>query len=149
MNSQQDHHPPSELSVKALEAFLADAPWKSKSVLTAGAATIAGLGGWLNDTMSPALARGGASYIGGFLIGWAFRRAIKVAAVIAGIVLACAAALKGTGWINLDWASIESYVSQSLSRLNGEAEGLKNLLTGYLPSAGAGGAGVFFGFRKK
>ena len=140
---------PATIAANTLEVFLADAPWKAKSVLAAGAATIAGLGAWLNDTMSPALARGGASYIGGFLIGWAFRRAIKVAAVIAGIALACVAALKGTGWINLDWVSIESHVSQSLSRLNGEAEGLKNLLTGYLPSAGAGGAGAFFGFRKK
>ena len=68
---------------------------------------------------------------------------------MAGLILGAVALLKSTGWISLDWASIETHVSQSLSWLNGEAEGVKHLLTGYLPSAGAGGAGVYFGFRKQ
>jgi len=148
VSDQQDRLPGAR-PAKALEAFLAGAPWKAKSVLAAGATTIAGLAAWFGDQVSPALARGGASYIGGFLIGWTFRRAVKLAALIAGLFLTVIATLKSVGWIDFDWASIESNVSQSLHWLNGEAEGLKTFLAGYLPSAGAGGAGLYFGFRKK
>lgn len=137
------------LAHHAWDTVLADAPWKSKSFLAAAAATIGGIASWLTDMTSPAVAKMGGSFLGGFLIGWAFRRFLKTAALIAGIMLAGIAALKATGWIDLDWASIERHVSQSLRWLQGEAEGLKNLLAGYLPSAGAGGAGALFGFRKK
>ena len=89
------------------------------------------------------------SYLGGFLIGWAFRRFLRMAALLAAITLAAVAALKTTGWLNLDWASIETQVSQSMTWLHGEAEGMRTLLAGFLPSAGAAGAGTFFGFRKK
>jgi uncharacterized membrane protein (Fun14 family) len=140
---------PLQASGKAWDLFPADAPWKAKSVLIAGAITAAGIVAWLNDTLSPGLARGGASYIGGFLIGWAFRRALKVSALIAGLILALIATLKSVGWIDFDWAAIETNVSQSLAWMHGEAESVKQLLTGYLPSAGAGGAGAYFGFRKK
>jgi uncharacterized membrane protein (Fun14 family) len=147
--SEEQSKRPSQISATALEAFLTDAPWKAKSFLAAGATTIAGLGAWLNDMMSPALARGGASYLGGFLIGWAFRRTLKIAALIAGSLLALITLLKTTGWIHLDWSLIEADVSRSLAWMQGKVEGFKEVLTGYLPSAGAGGAGVYFGFRKK
>lgn len=131
------------------EAVLADPPWTAKSFLAAGAATVGGLASWIGNFTSPAVAEIGGSYLGGFLIGWAFRRFLKMAAMIVAIILACMAALKATGWMNLDWSSIEAQMSHALQWLHGEAEGLKNLLTGFLPSAGAAGAGSFFGFRKK
>jgi len=133
----------------AREDFLANPPWKATSVLAAGAAAVAGLTALFGEQLSPALTRGGMSYIGGYLVGWTTRHAMKLAALIAGLILAAVASLKSAGWIDLDWTSFESHVSQSLSWLNGKAEGLKTLLTGWLPSAGAGGAGVYFGFRKK
>ncbi len=148
MSDERDKHP-ARVSTKAWGSLLANPPWKATSFLAAGAATVAGLAAWLNDMMSPALARGGASYLGGFLIGWAFRRAVKIAVLIAGAVLALIALLKSTGWIDLNWAVIEQNVSHSLTWLHGEADSLKQLLTGYLPAAGAGTAGAFFGFRKK
>ena len=83
------------------------------------------------------------------MIGWACRRALKLTAMVGGAILALIAILKSTGWIDLNWAVIEQNVSQGLAWLRGEAEGLKPLLTGYLPSVGAGTAGAFFGFRKK
>lgn len=148
MNNESTERP-GGLSAKALDAFLADPPWAAKSFLAAGATTVAGFGAWLNDMMSPAVARAGASYVGGFLIGWALRRTVKIALLIAGSLLALIAVLKTTGWIHLDWSLIEADVSRSLNWLQGKAEGFKEVLTGYLPSAGAGGAGAFFGFRKK
>lgn len=110
---------------------------------------IGGLASWIGNYTSPAVAQMAGSYLGGFLIGWAFRRFLKLAVVIVGFTLACIGALKTTGWIDLDWNSIEGQISGLMRWVHGEAEGLKNLLTGFLPSAGAAGAGSFFGFRKK
>jgi len=137
------------VSTKLLDDVFANPPWQAKSFLVAGATTVAGLAAWMNDMMSPALARASGSYLGGFLIGWVCRRALKITALIAGALLALIALLKSTGWIDINWPVIEQNVSQSLAWVHGEAEGLKQLLAGYLPSAGAGAAGVFFGFRKR
>lgn len=149
MNMEDTTCPPSSSTGSTWEAILADPPWNAKSFLTAGVATIGGLASWIGNFSSPAVAQIGGSYLGGFLIGWAFRRALKMAAMTAAVILAGVAALKATGWVTLDWPWIESQVSQTVQWLHGEAEGVKNLLTGFLPSAGAAGAGSFFGFRKK
>jgi uncharacterized membrane protein (Fun14 family) len=140
---------PGRSATKAPDDWFANPPWKAKSFLAAGATTVAGLVAWLNDMMSPALARGGASYLAGFLIGWACRRAIKLTVLAASAILALIALLKSAGWIDLNWSAVERDISQSLTWLHGEADSLKQLLTSYLPSAGAGAAGAFFGFRKK
>jgi uncharacterized membrane protein (Fun14 family) len=133
----------------AWEAVLADPPWAAKSFLTVAVATIGGLASWIGNFTSPAVAQIGGSYLGGFLLGWAFRRFLRMAAMLLAAVLACIAAMKATGWIDVDWSSLESQISRTVQWLHGEAEGLKNVLTGFLPSAGAAGAGSFFGFRKK
>jgi uncharacterized membrane protein (Fun14 family) len=72
-----------------------------------------------------------------------------MAAIMVGIGLALIGAMKTTGWVDVDWNAVEAQVSQTVQWLHGEAQGLKNLLAGFLPSAGAAGAGSFFGFRKK
>lgn len=147
--SLNEQNPEDHSATSALETLFADPPWKANSFLGAGATTLAGLGAWMNDMMSPALARGGASFMGGFLIGWAIRRTVKLAIIMAGMLLALLAAIKMTGWVDLDWAAIETNITHSLAWAQGKAEGFKEVLTGYLPSAGAGGAGTFLGFRKK
>ena len=131
------------------EDILADPPWTAKSFVAVGIATVGGLASWIGNFTSPAMAQIGGSYLGGFLLGWAFRRFLRMAAMIVAVTLACIGALKASGSMDLDWTSIEAQVSQAIQWLRGEAEGLKNLLTGFLPSAGAAGAGSFFGFRKK
>ena len=123
-------------------------PWKAKSVVAAGVTSVAGLFAWMGD-YSPALLRFGGSYLGGFFIGWIFRRFVKTAMFIAGGIILLLGGLKSTGWITLDWAGIETWITQSLTSLQAGADGLKQILMGYLPSAGAGSAGIFFGFRKK
>ena len=133
----------------AWEAVLADPPWGSKSFLAVAVATIGALASWIGNFTSPAIAQLGGSYLGGFLIGWAFRRFLRMAAMLVAIGLAGIALMKGTGWIDVDWSAVEAQVGQAVRWLHGEAEGLKNLVTGFLPSAGAAGAGSFFGFRKK
>ncbi|MBU6480953.1 MAG: hypothetical protein KGS09_10470 [Nitrospirae bacterium] len=149
MDIDQDH-PPEPSSQGICAALLADAPWRANSVMAAGATMAAGLAAWITDyAASPALAQLGGSYIGGFFIGWAFRRFLKMAALVAGAVFAGIAILKGTGWLDLDWGALEAQILQSMGALQRGAVGLKQFLSGYLPSAGAAGAGTFFGFRKK
>lgn len=150
MEIDQPHDHPHEPAPQGIcAALMADAPWRATSVMAAGTAMAAGLVSWIGDYTSPALAQLGGSYIGGFFIGWAFRRFLKMAAIVVGIVLASIAALKSTGWVDLDWVSMEKQISQGMASLHQGAEGLKQFLSGYLPSAGAAGAGTFFGFRKK
>ena len=139
----------SSFLAKTLGPLLSDPPWAAKSFMAASATTVARVGAWLSDMMSPALARGGASFIGGFLVGWAFRKTLKIALLITLSLAALVAILKTTGWIHLEWNLIESDVHRTLDWARGQAQSLKEVAVGYLPSAGAGVAGAFFGFRNK
>jgi uncharacterized membrane protein (Fun14 family) len=130
-------------------AFLADAPWNAKSVIAAGVATIGSLASWVADFSSPALAGIAGSYLAGFFIGWASRRFLRMAALITGGLLAGIAVLEETGWIDLDWTSVETQISHVIAAAQQGSQGLKHVLSGYLPSTGAGAVGMFFGFRKK
>lgn len=96
----------------------------------------------------PVTFRLGAGYVGGFLIGFAFRRFLKVTAAVAALLLGGIALLKATGLVELDWAGVENQIRESLAWTHGWAASLKTLLTGYLPSAGAGGLGLWKGFRR-
>ena len=132
-------------------ALLADTPWNAKSVIAAAVATVGGLASWVADLSSPTVAGIGGSYLGGFFIGWAFRRFLKMAALITGGLLACIAVLVNTGWIELDRTAVvvAHQVVLAIAAAHREAEGIKHILSGYLPSMGAGAAGMFFGFRKR
>ena len=147
---EEDQEQPQESSSQGFcAALLADAPWKAKSVIATAVATVGGLASWVADLSSPAVVGIGGSYLGGFFFGWAFRRFLKMAALIAGGLLAGIAVLEDTGWIDLDWTAVETQIGHAIAAVHRGAEGLKHILSGYLPSAGAGAAGMFFGFRKK
>lgn len=144
----QDHqHEPASQGIWA--ALLAEAPWNAKSVIAAGIATAGGLAAWITDFSSPAVAGIGGSYLAGFFMGWVSRRFLRIAALITGGLLAGIAVLEETGWIDLDWTSVETQISHAITATHQGAQGLKHILSGYLPSTGAAAVGMFFGFRKK
>lgn len=134
---------------KTFGTILTSPPWTAKPFLAAGATTVAGFGAWLNDMMSPALARGGASFLGGFLIGWALRKTLMLALLITAALAALVFVLKSTGWIHLEWNLIQADVTHTLDWARGKAQGLREVATGYLSAFGAGAAGVLFGFLRK
>ena len=134
---------------KTFGTILTSPPWTAKPFLAAGATTVAGFGAWLNDMMSPALARGGASFLGGFLIGWALRKTLLLALLITAALAALVFVLKSTGWIHLEWNLIQADVTHTLDWARGKAQGLREVATGYLSSVGAGAAGALFGFLRK
>lgn len=97
---------------------------------------------------SPALFRFGASYIGGFFIGWLFRKSLKLALLLGGAATIAIATAKHTGLINVDWAGIEAHVSHSLDWARHGLGAAKSFLTGYLPSTAAGFLGLYKGARR-
>jgi uncharacterized membrane protein (Fun14 family) len=148
MDQELDHLEVSSSQV-IYATLMAEAPWNAKSVIAAGIAMVGGLTSWVTNLSSPAVAGIGGSYLAGFFIGWVSRRFLRIAALLTGAVLVGIAVLEETGWINLDWASMETQIHHAISAAHREAEGLKHLLSGYLPSTGAAAACMFFGFRKK
>lgn len=146
---QELDQPESSSATGIYATVLAEAPWNAKSVIAAGIAMVGGLASWAANFSSPAVAGIGGSYLVGFFIGWASRRFLRMAALFIGGLLAGIAVLEETSWINLDWMSVETQIHHAISAAHREAEGLKHLLSGYLPSTGAGAVGMFFGFRKK
>ena len=145
-----DQEPPQESPSQGIcAAFLADASWNAKSVIAAGIATVGSLASWVADFSSPALAGIAGSYLAGFFLGWASRRFLRMAALITGGLLAGIAVLEETGWIDLDWTTVETQISHAIAAAQQSAQGLKHVLSGYLPSTGAAAVGMFFGFRKK
>ena len=97
---------------------------------------------------SPALFRFGASYIGGFFIGWLARKSLKLALLAGGAATLAIATAKHTGLIDVDWAGIEAHVSHSLAWARDGIGAAKSFLTGYLPSAAAGFLGLYKGARR-
>ena len=146
---QELDQPESSTTGGIFATLLAEAPWNAKSVIAAGIATVGGLASWVANYSSPAVAGIGGSYLAGFFIGWASRRFLRVAALITGGLLAGVAVLEETGWIDLDWTSVEAQISQAVTATHQGAQGLKHIFSGYLPSTGAAAVGMFFGFRKK
>lgn len=134
---------------KTFGTILTNPPWTAKPFLAAGATTVAGFGTWLSDMTSPAIARGGASFLGGFLIGWALRKTLMLALLITAALAALVFVLKSTGWIHLEWNLIQADVTHTLDWARGKAQGLRDVATGYLSAFGAGAAGVLFGFLRK
>lgn len=99
--------------------------------------------------MSPAVFRLGAGYLGGFFLGWALRKFIKMTVLVAGGLVVMLAAFQGLGWFEVNWPAVEEHLQLSLTWIQGQAGTFKTFVTGYLPSAGAGTAGLFVGFRRR
>jgi uncharacterized membrane protein (Fun14 family) len=140
--------------------------WSSTSLKVAAVATLLGLGMWIFGSgdgpttpeqsnegearlaaRAPLLFRLGLSFLGGFAVGFAFRRFMKVTAMIAAAALAAIGVIKMLGWIDLDWAGVERTVRETLSQTSEGAGAVRSLLKGYLPSAVAGFWGLFKGMR--
>jgi len=98
---------------------------------------------------SPAVFRLGAGYLGGFFLGWALRKFVTLTLVVAGGLVVMLAVFQGLGWFEVNWPAVEEHLQMSLTWIQDQAGSFKTFVTGYLPSAGAGTAGLFVGFRRK
>jgi len=96
---------------------------------------------------SPALFRFGLSYMAGFFLGYGLRRFLKVTIVLSLIAAGAVFLMRKAGWIELDWSSLETHLTDSFAWLRGQVEALKVFITGYVPSAAAAGVGIVLGAR--
>jgi uncharacterized membrane protein (Fun14 family) len=151
------------------------APWRAKTVLVALIVVVLGGWFWVRDAMKnepaaapqgsttsmrpetqthgwdfsrpvPAPVRIGASYIGGFLIGWAFRRVLHVILALAGAALLIVGAGKFAG---CNTVPTETKVKQTSALVQHEATIARDYLKTVLPTASAGAVGTFLGFRRR
>ncbi len=102
-----------------------------------------------NQLESSAMFRFGGSFVGGFFIGWAYRKSIHIAALIFGAVIGLISLAKWTGLIQLEWDTITQSLHDNLTFFEGEALKAEKFLAGLLPSGMAGALGVFKGARHK
>ncbi len=101
------------------------------------------------ESAAPATFRFGASYLGGFLLGWTLRRFLKWTLLFSGAAFVLVFLGRKFGWFEVDWATVEGHLRHSLAWLRGEAGAFRQFITGYLPSAGGAAVGVFLGFRRR
>ena len=79
----------------------------------------------------------GAGYVGGFLIGWAWRRSLRAALWVAGGAAALIATAKYLGIGGVEWSTIEAQVTEGLDWFERQAGVARKWLSGHLP------AGIF------
>ncbi len=103
----------------------------------------------LIDSASGAVFRLGFGFFAGFAIGFALRTFVKITLVVVGVGLIALFGLQYAGLITVDWEQISGGFESFGSWATAQTKDFANFVTGYLPSATAGLAGVFVGFRRK
>lgn len=79
----------------------------------------------------------GAGYVGGFLVGWAWRRSLRAALWVAGGAAVLIATAKYLGIGGVEWSTIEAQVTEGLDWFERQAGMARKWLSGHLP------AGIF------
>ncbi len=118
-----------------------------------GAAGFAGEGGPIVDerliaAAGPAAARFGGSFIVGYCLGFAFRKFLKLTALLVAAAAIGAYALHRFQIVDLSPDQITGQVQRGVEWAKGEAVQFKAFLLGYVPSGLAAAVGGLFGFRR-
>ena len=103
----------------------------------------------LIDSASGAVFRLGFGFFAGFAIGYAVRAFVKVSLIVIGVGLLALFGLQYAGLITVDWERVSGGFETFGSWATAQTKDFANFITGYLPSAGAGLAGAFVGFRRR
>jgi len=98
---------------------------------------------------TPALLRGGLSFLVGFSLAYAARTFIKIAVFFLGVWAASLFLLSSLGWIEVHWHLIDTAFASWSSTIGEQFESARTFITGSLPSAGMAGLGLVTGFRRK
>jgi uncharacterized membrane protein (Fun14 family) len=156
-------------------AVSGDGPWRARTVHLCLFVVLVGLGFWVHDAAKglpppthvraympaeqaasggswdfsrpvPGYVRVCASYIGGFFIGWAFRRFLRLALALVALAVLLIGVGKYAGW---NTSPAETEVKKRATWVRHEATAATDYLKGLLPSTTAGAVGAFLGFRRK
>ncbi len=98
---------------------------------------------------APLLAKGGLSFFVAFCIGYALRTFLKGTMLVVGVVALAVFGLQKAGLIGeINWAKAQGYWDDLTANIGEQFESLKTFVSGSLPSAATGSAGLFAGFRR-
>jgi uncharacterized membrane protein (Fun14 family) len=84
--------------------------------------------------------------IGGFIAGYAFKKFLKIVAVIIGLFILALIYLGYQGIISINFGELESSIANALG-IAGQATGFIATIIALLPAAGSFGLGFFLGFK--
>ncbi|MEZ5973731.1 MAG: FUN14 domain-containing protein [Planctomycetota bacterium] len=100
------------------------------------------------STWSPFFVKGGFSFLIAFCVGWALRAFFKVSALVVGVIAIGVFALQKSGFVDVDWQAMSQHWDTFAGKLREHGEGLKDFMTGNLPSAGLAALGLVTGFTR-
>jgi len=103
----------------------------------------------IDDPWSPAIFRMGFSFFVGFAMAFALRTFAKVTLFSAGIFFLLLFGLQYAGLVEVKWTAMADRYDTIQAWLRAQLGGFQAFVTGYLPSAGAGLAGLGLGFMRK
>jgi len=98
---------------------------------------------------APLFAKGGLSFFVAFCIGFALRTFLKITMLVIGVTALAVFGLQSAGIVGeIDWAVAEEYWDGLTENLGAQFAGVREFVTGSLPSAAAAGFGLVTGFRR-
>ncbi len=100
------------------------------------------------DWLSPKVAAIGFSFFIGLVVGVISRAFLKVATLLAALVVAAIAAAHYFN-INLDLSSVQAQAGQATTWMSGQLSQFKDFIFAHLPSAGSATAGFLFGMKRR
>ncbi|MDH5200686.1 MAG: hypothetical protein OEW93_07355 [Candidatus Bathyarchaeota archaeon] len=101
----------------------------------------------LSNILTPLAGEIGIGGIGGFLSGWALKKAAKMLAIILGVAFLGLQYLAYKGVIAIDYSALTTWANELL----GQASGVQSLLTDFIVHAPFGAAfigGFYLGLQK-
>jgi len=101
----------------------------------------------INDTLTPVIFQLGVGGIGGFLVGYAVKKVLKILAIFLGIIILILAYLGYTGIITVHYEKLAETV-QGLMGLSGQASNLFVAIASHIPFAASFALGCALGFKK-
>ncbi len=84
--------------------------------------------------------------IGGFIAGYAFKKFLKIVAVVVGLFILALVYLGYRGIISINFGELEKSIANSLG-IAGQATGFIATILAFIPTAGAFGLAFFLGFK--
>lgn len=131
--------PTTEPSMGPSNSIVADPAGESAPVATEPAPTMV-------ERLAPVSQKLGFGFIGGFILGWIFRTFLKIMSLI---TMAGVALFAGLSWMGVDLSPMREKFESGIGWMSQQGDDLYDKVQKRLPSAGAGFAGVFFGFKRK
>jgi uncharacterized membrane protein (Fun14 family) len=121
----------------------ADQPQTTTTTTATGAS-----GSTLTDWLSPAVTAVGFSFFAGLIAGVITRAFLKIATLLAGLVVAVIGAAHYFN-INLDLSHVQAETGQATTWMQGQLMDLWGVVRQHLPSAGSATAGFLFGMKRR